>query len=103
MTNSLFDAKKWNKKILLHLPKNLDELAKKTKSMQRKRSICSAANLLKILSLYACKEKEIEVYSTYEKCNITFLQVKEILCLSWSQFVNLSEERYLRYLSKKKS
>ena len=29
MTNSLFDAKKWNKKILLHLPKNLDELAKK--------------------------------------------------------------------------
>ena len=28
---------KWNKKILPHLPKNLDELAKKAKAMQRKR------------------------------------------------------------------
>ncbi len=48
------------------------------------------------------KENETEIYSIYEKCKITFLQIKDILCLSWSLFADLSNEKYIRYLSKKK-
>ena len=47
---------KWDKKILPHLPKNLDDLAKKTGVIQRKRGVHSAADLLKILFLYACSK-----------------------------------------------
>ena len=45
---------KWNKKILPFLPKWLDDLARQTGVIQRKRGIGSAADLLKILFLYAC-------------------------------------------------
>lgn len=48
------------------------------------------------------KENKKEIYSVYEKCKITFLQVKEILCLSWSLFINLSDKKYFRYLKKKR-
>lgn len=48
--------KKWDEKILPHLPKNLEELALKTGAMQRKRGILSATDLLKILFIYACQE-----------------------------------------------
>lgn len=48
------------------------------------------------------KEKRRGSYSVYETSKINFLQIKEILCLSWSLFVNLSEEKYFRYLSGKK-
>ena len=47
------------------------------------------------------KNKTI-TYSVYEKCKIAFLQIKEILYLSWSQFIDLTDEKYLRYLSKRK-
>ena len=40
---------KWNKKILPFLPKWLDDLARQTGVIQRKRGIGSAADLLKIL------------------------------------------------------
>lgn len=45
---------RWNKKILPFLPNCLDELARQTGAIQRKRGIDSAIDLLKILFLYAC-------------------------------------------------
>ena len=48
------------------------------------------------------RENEAEIYSTYEKCKVNFLQIKEILYLSWSLFVDFLDEKYMRYLSKKK-
>ena len=47
------------------------------------------------------KNKTI-TYSVYEKCKITFSQIKDILRLSWSQFIDITDEKYLRYLSKRK-
>ena len=41
-------------------------------------------------------------YTLYEKCKISFLQIKEILCLPWGQFINFTDKKYSRYLSKKK-
>lgn len=38
----------------------------------------------------------------YEKCKISFLQIKEILCLPWGQFMDFSDKKYLRYLPRKK-
>lgn len=46
--------------------------------------------------------KQGNTYSTYEKCKISFLQVTEILHLSCSLFIDLRDEKYSRYLSKKK-
>ncbi len=40
--------------------------------------------------------------SVYEKCKVTFLQIKEILCLSWSQFIDITDKKYSRYLSQRK-
>lgn len=42
------------------------------------------------------------VYSVYEKSKIAFLQIKEILCFSWSLFVDLTDEKYSRFLSQRK-
>ncbi len=47
--------KKWDEKILPHLPKNLEELVLNTGTLQRKRGIRSAADLLKILFMHARK------------------------------------------------
>ncbi len=43
----------WEKEILPHLPQNLEKLARKSGSFQRKRGISSAVDFLKILFLYA--------------------------------------------------
>ncbi len=40
--------------------------------------------------------------SLYEKCKISFLKIKEILCLPWAQFINFTDKKYSRYLSRKK-
>lgn len=40
-------------------------------------------------------------YSTYEECKISFIQITDVLCLSWSLFVDLTDKKYIRYLSKK--
>lgn len=45
--------KNWDNKILLHLPDQMDEMAKRTGTIQRKRGVCSAIDLLRILFLYA--------------------------------------------------
>lgn len=47
-------------------------------------------------------EKRGTSYSTYEECKMAFLQITEILRLSWSLFVDLKDERYARFFSKKK-
>lgn len=51
-----FVLKKWNTKILPHLPKDLDELANKIGVIERKCGINSFADLLKILFLYTCSK-----------------------------------------------
>lgn len=43
----------WDHKILPHLPQQLDEIAKRTGAMQRKRGVGSAIDLLRMLFLYA--------------------------------------------------
>lgn len=53
--------KKWDKKILPFLPKCLDELAGQTGAIQRKRGIGSAADLLKMLFLYACSNVSFRI------------------------------------------
>ncbi len=45
--------KNWNRKILPHLPQQLDEMAKRTGAMKRKRGLCSSIDLLRMLFLYA--------------------------------------------------
>ena len=40
-------------------------------------------------------------YSVYEKCKISFIQVTDILRLSWSFFADLTDKKYTHYLSKK--
>ncbi len=45
--------KNWDNKISPHLPENLDEIAKNTGVLQRKRGIRSAKDLLRVLFLYA--------------------------------------------------
>lgn len=40
-------------------------------------------------------------YSSYEECKISFIQITDVLCLSWSLFVDLTDQKYMRYLSKK--
>lgn len=52
------------------------------------------------------KEKEDEQerisYSCWELCRVTFFQTKEILCMSWSLFVDFKEQNIHRYLSPSK-
>ena len=43
----------WDNKILPHLPQHMDEIAKRTGALQRKRGVCSCVDLLRILFLYA--------------------------------------------------
>ena len=45
--------KKWDNKILPYLPKQMDEMAKRTGAIQRKRGVCSCVDLLRMLFLYA--------------------------------------------------
>ena len=52
------------------------------------------------------KKKEEEqkqiVYSCWEMCSLAFSQVKEILCMSWSLFIDLKNEAFHRYFSPQK-
>lgn len=51
---------------------------------------------------FLVEKGESENYYIYEKYKIAFLQIKEILCLSWSQFIDITDKKYSRYLSKRK-
>ena len=46
-------------------------------------------------------EKQGISYSAYEECKISFTQVTDILRLSWSLFMDLTDKKYIRYFSKK--
>ena len=50
----------------------------------------------------AGKEETVNC-SVYEKCKVSLLQIKEILCLPWGQFLNFTDKKYSRYLSRKNS
>ncbi|KAI4447651.1 hypothetical protein C823_002170 [Eubacterium plexicaudatum ASF492] len=45
--------KNWDNKILPHLPQQMDEMAKRTGALHRKRGVCSCLDLLRMLFLYA--------------------------------------------------
>ena len=45
------------------------------------------------------EEQEKISYSCWELCRIAFSQIKEILCMSWSLFVDLKNKELYRYLS----
>ena len=45
--------KNWDNKILPHLPQQMDEMAKRTGALHRKRGVCSCVDLLRMLFLYA--------------------------------------------------
>ena len=49
---------------------------------------------------FLVKKRETS-YSVYEQCKISFIQVTEVLRLSWSLFADLTDKKYIRYLSKK--
>lgn len=51
----------WNKIFFQHLPKNLDKIAEQEGVLKRKRGLRSAAELLKILFLYACSNLSFRV------------------------------------------
>ena len=42
------------------------------------------------------------IFSVYEKCKLTFLQIREILCLSRTLFLDLSDPKYLRFIRQAK-
>lgn len=42
------------------------------------------------------EQKQI-VYSNWEICQVAFCQIKEIVCMSWSLFVDVKNEAFLRY------
>ena len=48
------------------------------------------------------EEQEKQVYSCWEVCRLAFSQIKEILCMSWSLFVDLKNEAFSRYFSPQK-
>lgn len=48
------------------------------------------------------KDEDPEIYSVYEKYTTAFLQIKTVLCLPWGLFIDLADEKYVRFLSKPK-
>lgn len=42
------------------------------------------------------------VYSAYENCIVAFIQIKTILYLPWGMFIDLTDEKYTRFLAKQK-
>ena len=48
------------------------------------------------------EEQEKIVYCCWEQCRIVCSKIKEILCMSWSLFVDLKNKEIYRYLSASK-
>lgn len=46
-------------------------------------------------------ENRNTVYSIYENSRIAFIQIKTILCLEWSLFIDLADKEYRRFLSQR--
>ncbi len=47
-------------------------------------------------------ENRNTVYSIYENSRIAFIQIKTILCLEWSLFIDPADKEYMRFLSQRK-
>ena len=56
--------KNWDNKILPHLPQQMDEMAKRTGALHRKRGVCSCVNLLRMLFLYASSSFSFRILAT---------------------------------------
>ena len=65
----------WDNKIFPHLPQNTDELAAQTDTLQRKRGIRSAWDLLKIFFIYACSDCSFRI--------LACAAVLTVLSVSW--------------------
>lgn len=77
---------KWNKKILPFLPACLDELARETGAIQRKRRIRSASDLLKMLFLYACSNLSFRILAVAAYA----LGISDISDTSWRKHFSKS-------------
>ena len=77
---------KWDKKILPFLPECLDGLARKTGAVQRKRRLCSASGLLKMLFLYACSSISFRVLAAAAYA----LGISDISDTSWRKHFSKS-------------
>lgn len=76
----------WDNKIFPHLPQNVEELAKKTKALQRKRGIHSVVDLLKICFLYACSDFSFRILA----CAAHALTVSHISDTAWRKHFSRS-------------
>ena len=56
--------KNWDNKILPHLPQQMDEMAKRTGALYRKRGVCSCVDLLRMLFLYASSDFSFRILAT---------------------------------------
>ena len=54
----------WNNIILPHLPQQMDEMAKRTGALYRKRGVCSCVDLLRMLFLYASSNFSFRILAT---------------------------------------
>ena len=54
----------WNNIILPHLPQQMDEMAKRTGALHRKRGVCSCVDLLRMLFLYASSNFSFRILAT---------------------------------------
>ena len=54
----------WDNKILPHLPQQLDEMAKRTDALHRKRGVCSCVDLPRMLFLYASSNFSFRIPAT---------------------------------------
>ena len=54
----------WDNKILPHLPQKIDEMAKRTGTLHRKRGVCSCVDLLRMLFLYASSNFSFRILAT---------------------------------------
>lgn len=68
--------KNWDHKILPHLPKQLDELAKQTGALQRKRGVGSCVDLLRMLFLYASSHFSFRILAV-AACALGIAQISD--------------------------
>lgn len=69
----------WDNKIFPHLPQNTDELAAQTDTLQRKRGIRSAWDLLKIFFIYACSDCSFRILA----CAAHALGISSVSDTAW--------------------
>ena len=85
--------KKFNEKILKHLPKDIEEKAVELGVIERKREIKNAKDLLKMLMIYANEKISIKILSFIASA----LKIAEISDRAWSKKI-LKTTEWLKYI-----